>query len=111
MKVDLSVARLYNLFVSDEAVRDKIWNMIVEEYRKTKKVLLQIREEKELLEHDSYLRQVLLLRKPYMTALSVFQIELLKKYRSETDESKKKLLAEQIASTIVGTSLGLRNTG
>jgi phosphoenolpyruvate carboxylase len=46
-----------------------------------------------------------------MSALSVFQIELLKKYRSETDEEKKQLLSEQIASTIVGISLGLRNTG
>ena len=111
MKIDLSIARLYNMFVEDEAVRNKIWNIIVEEYRKTKKCLLQIREEKELLEHDGYLRQVLLLRKPYMSALSVFQIELLKKYQKEPDDAKKQLLAEQIASTIVGTSLGLRNTG
>lgn len=111
MKVDLSIARLYSMFVEDEQVRTKIWNMIVDEYRKTKKFLLLIREEKELLENDAYLRQVLLLRKPYMTALSVFQIELLKKYQAEDDESKKLLLAEQIASTIVGTSLGLRNTG
>jgi len=111
MKIDLSIAKLYNNFVPDEAVRNSIWTSITEEYGRTKKCLLQIREEKELLEHDDYLRRVLLLRKPYMNALSIFQIELLKRYRSETDSEKKQLLSEQIASTIVGVSLGLRNTG
>ena len=38
-------------------------------------------------------------------------VELLKKYNEESDETKKQLLGEQIASTVVGVSLGIRNTG
>ena len=70
-----------------------------------------VRNENELLENDKLLRQTILLRKPYLTGLSIFQIELLKKYNDEANEEKKGLLSEQIASTIVGVSLGIRNTG
>jgi phosphoenolpyruvate carboxylase len=111
MKIDLSIAKLYNQFVIDEHARDIIWGKIVDEYKRTLKYLKLIRGEQELLENDKMLRQTILLRKPYLTGLSVFQIELLKKYKEETDEAKKQLLSEQIASTIVGVSLGIRNTG
>jgi phosphoenolpyruvate carboxylase len=111
MKIDLSIAKLYNQFVTDECAREIIWGKIVDEYKRTLKYLKLIRGEEELLENDKLLRQTILLRKPYLTGLSVFQIELLKKYKEESDEAKKQLLSEQIASTIVGVSLGIRNTG
>ncbi|MDD3467831.1 MAG: phosphoenolpyruvate carboxylase [Campylobacterales bacterium] len=111
MKIDLSIAKLYNGFVEDENTRDIIWGKIVDEYKRTLKYLKMVRGENELLENDKMLRQTILLRKPYLTGLSIFQIELLKKYNNENDEAKKQLLAEQIASTIVGVSLGIRNTG
>jgi len=111
MKIDLSIAKLYSQFVKDETTRDIIWGKIVDEYRRTLQYLKLIRGEEELLENDKMLRQTILLRKPYLTGLSIFQIELLKKYNEEKDEAKKQLLAEQIASTIVGVSLGIRNTG
>ena len=111
MKIDLSVAKLYNQFVKDEHVRDIIWGKIVDEYKKTLKYLKLVRGEEELLANDKMLRQTILLRKPYLTGLNIFQIELLKKYNEESDEAKKQLLGEQIASTVVGVSLGIRNTG
>ena len=111
MKIDLSIAKLYSQFVKDEHVRDIIWGKIVDEYRRTLQYLKLVRQEDELLENDKILRQTILLRKPYLTGLSIFQIELLKKYNEERDEAKKQLLTEQIASTIVGVSLGIRNTG
>jgi len=111
MKIDLSVAKLYDNFVKNEKIRTTIWSNIVDEYERTKRLLLEIRDESELLENDAHLRQILLLRKPYLTGLSVFQIELMKKFHAEKNEAKKQLLSEQIASTIVGISLGIRNTG
>jgi len=111
MKIDLSIAKLYNQFVKNEEVRDIIWDKIVDEYKKTLYYLKLVRNENELLENDKLLRQTILLRKPYLTGLSIFQIELLKKYNDEANEEKKGLLSEQIASTIVGVSLGIRNTG
>ena len=111
MKIDLSVAKLYNQFVKDEHVRDIVWGKIVDEYKKTLKYLKLVRGEEELLANDKMLRQTILLRKPYLTGLNIFQIELLKKYNEESDEAKKQLLGEQIASTVVGVSLGIRNTG
>ena len=111
MKIDLSVAKLYNQFVKDEHTRDIVWGKIVDEYKKTLKYLKLVRGEEELLANDKMLRQTILLRKPYLTGLNIFQIELLKKYNEESDETKKQLLGEQIASTVVGVSLGIRNTG
>ncbi len=111
MKIDLSVAKLYNQFVKDEHTRDIVWGKIVDEYKKTLKYLKLVRGEEELLANDKMLRQTILLRKPYLTGLNIFQIELLKKYNEESDEAKKQLLGEQIASTVVGVSLGIRNTG
>ena len=111
MKIDLSVAKLYNQFVKDEHTRDIVWGKIVDEYKKTLKYLKLVRGEEELLANDKMLRQTILLRKPYLTGLNIFHIELLKKYNEESDEAKKQLLGEQIASTVVGVSLGIRNTG
>ena len=111
LKIDMSIAKLYNGFVVDTKLRDGIWKAITVEHKLALKFLLLIRGEKELLEYDWQLRQSILLRKPYLTGLSIFQVELFKKYTKETNEEKKAKLSEQIASTIVGVSLGIRNTG
>lgn len=111
LKIDLEIAELYNNFVGDVELRNSIWSSIVEEYEKTKKYLLLVRDEKELLEKNPKLRQTIILRKPYLTGLGHFQIELLKRYKEENSDLVKTNLSEQIASTIVGVSLGVRNTG
>lgn len=111
MKTDLGVANLYNQFAPDEACAKVIWDKIVAEHKKVTYYLTMIRDEKELLENNTLLRQSILLRKPYVTALNILQIELIKKYRDSKYEKQRIKLQKQIASTIVAISLGIRNTG
>ncbi|WP_200762381.1 phosphoenolpyruvate carboxylase [Nitrosophilus alvini] len=111
LKTDLNIAKVYNQFVEDKKLSQIIWNKIEKEFYKTKKYILMIRDEKELLEKEHLLRQSILLRKPYLTALNIFQIELIKKYKEAKYARLKRRILEQIHTTIVGIAQGLRNTG
>lgn len=111
LKVDLEVASLYNDFVEDSEIRERIWGMIKEEYERTLRWILYIRQEEELLENERTLRASILLRRPYLTALNLFQVELIKKYKESTYEEQRERVIHQISSTIVGIAQGVRNTG
>ncbi|NWF66689.1 MAG: phosphoenolpyruvate carboxylase [Campylobacterales bacterium] len=112
LKVDLKIAQMYNQFSKDKEKKDIIWEMILAEYEKTKRYLLLIRQETILLEKEKSLRQSILLREPYLTALNIFQIELIKKYNNAKFENiNKEQIIDKITSTIVGIAQGMRNTG
>jgi phosphoenolpyruvate carboxylase len=110
-KVDLNVANLYNQFVKDENIKNTIWNQILLEYKKTKETILLITKESELLENNKALKESINQREVYLKALNLFQVELIKKYHDAKYEEIKPKLLSQISSTIVGLSLGMRNTG
>lgn len=111
LKVDITIAQRYNKFVHNEDLKNKIWLMIKNEYDKTMRFILNVRGEKELLENEPELRNSILLRKPYITALNLLQIELIKKYHLCTHQNERDKLIEEIHSTIVGIAQGMRNTG
>ncbi|PAF43096.1 phosphoenolpyruvate carboxylase [Helicobacter sp. 11S03491-1] len=111
LKVDITIAQRYNKFVVDENIRECIWQMIKDEYDKTMEFVLLVRGEKQLLENEAKLRESILLRKPYITALNLLQIELIKKYNTSNYETQQNRIMEQIHSTIVGIAQGMRNTG
>ncbi|MGP1449696.1 MAG: phosphoenolpyruvate carboxylase [Wolinella sp.] len=111
LKVDLSVASLYNEFVKNPEIRGRIWGMINDEYSRTLSGILLIRGERELLENEQSLRESILLRRPYLTALNLFQVELIKKYYTSIYDEQRLRIIEQISSTVVGIAQGIRNTG
>ena len=74
----------------------------------TRKHLLAIEEQDELLADNPMLSNSLKLRAPYMDPLNHLQVELLKRYRAgETDER----IARGIHLSINGIASGLRNSG
>lgn len=111
LKTDIGIAKLYGNFVGDENLRESIWGMIEAEFYKTVELILYVRNETNLLESEKLLRDSILLRKPYLTALNVMQIELIKKFKSSDSQSEKDELIKQISATIVGIAQGIRNTG
>jgi phosphoenolpyruvate carboxylase len=111
LKVDLEISNLYNQFVDDKKSKDLIWNKIKSEYEKTKKYILSITKETDLLQNNKSLRDTIIQREIYLKALNLLQIELIKKYKSAKYEDLKPKLLNQIFSTIVGLSVGMRNTG
>jgi phosphoenolpyruvate carboxylase len=107
-KVDLSIARLYAGLVPESALRDRVFGMIVEEYRRTLRTVLKALGQTRLLENNPTLAQSLRLRNPYVDPLSLIQVELLRRKRAGEESED---LDYVLAATINGISAGLRNTG
>jgi phosphoenolpyruvate carboxylase len=107
-KVDLHLAALYAGLVSDSDLRQRVFGMISEEYQRTRRIILKIRGQRELLERNPTLARSLRLRNPYVDPLSLIQIELLRRRRAGRENAEIDFV---LAATINGIASGLRNTG
>jgi phosphoenolpyruvate carboxylase len=107
-KADLSIARRYSLLVEDEELRARVWRMIAEEFERTRKMVLLVTGQSELLENNPVLTRSIRLRNPYVDPMSLIQIELLRRKRGGEQSAE---LNYALAATINGISAGLRNTG
>ncbi len=107
-KVDLPLARRYAGLVQDGALRERVFELIFGEFRRTVRLLLQVTGQARLLDRQPDLARSLRLRNPYVDPLSLIQIELL--HRRQRGEGGPQL-DEVLAATISGIAAGLRNTG
>ena len=73
-KADLSIARLYAGLVSDSALRERVLNLIVEEFERTQRVVLEMTRQKTLLEKNPVLARSIKLRNPYVDPMSLFRL-------------------------------------
>ena len=107
-KADLAIARLYAGLVADEPLRERVFKIVVEEFVRTRRAVLRLSGQSELLEDNPVLAESIRLRNPYVDPLSLIQVELLRRKRAGgTGED----LDYALAATINGISAGLRNTG
>jgi phosphoenolpyruvate carboxylase len=83
------------------------------EYERTVRALLEIRDSGHLLDDAPVLRAAIALRNPYVDALSLLQIALLRRKRAAppADDAERARLDNAIATTLSGVAQGLRNTG
>jgi phosphoenolpyruvate carboxylase len=109
-KADLKIAKLYAQLVEDDGVRQRVFDMAVEEFERTKRMLLKLTGQKELLEQNPVLSRSIRLRNPYVDPMSLIQVALLRRKRSSEVEQGEEL-DYALAATINGISAGLRNTG
>ncbi|GGC91005.1 phosphoenolpyruvate carboxylase [Thalassobacillus devorans] len=109
MKADLQTANHYKSLVKDKDLGERIYSEIVDEYNRTKDILLKISGDKELLDKQVTIQDSVRLRNPYVDPLNFLQVELIKELR-ETDSREESLLTE-VLLTISGVAAGLRNTG
>jgi phosphoenolpyruvate carboxylase len=109
MKADIPTAMEYTSLVEDDHIAQRIFANIVDEYHKTKEILLVITGGKELLDHKPNIQESVYRRNPYVDPLNFLQVELMKQLRSKED-SNEELLTE-VLLTISGIAAGLRNTG
>ena len=107
-KADLSIARLYAGLVSDAVVRERVFGMLLEEFERTKAVVLRLTGQTMLLEKNPVLARSIRLRNPYVDPLSLIQVELLRRKRRGEDADN---INYALAATINGIAAGLRNTG
>jgi phosphoenolpyruvate carboxylase len=107
-KADLTIARRYAALVDDEGVSERVFGMMVEEFERTRRMILRLTGQKELLSGNPVLARSIRLRNPYVDPLSLIQFALLRR-KQAGEESED--LNYALAATINGIAAGLRNTG
>ncbi len=107
-KTDLGIASRYAELVDDAALRDAVYARVAAEHALTIQRLLEITGQRALLEGNPTLARSLQDRLPYLDPLNHLQVELLRRFRSGTDDESTK---RAIHLTINGLAAGLRNSG
>jgi phosphoenolpyruvate carboxylase len=107
-KADLTIARLYAELVTDVNLRERVWRMLVEEFERTRRVILSITAQGGLLEGNPVLNRSIRLRNPYVDPMSLVQVELLRRKRAGTVADG---VDYALGATINGIAAGLHNTG
>jgi phosphoenolpyruvate carboxylase len=107
-KADLAIAELYASLVTDEELRARVWTLIAEEFERTRRMLLAVKQQARLLEKNPVLSRSISLRNPYVDAMSLIQVELLRRKQMGDDSEE---LNYALGATINGIAAGLHNTG
>ena len=115
-KADFAIARLYADLVTDEVLRDRVFEMLRQEFERTGRIILAVTGQQELLETNPVLFRSVRLRNPYVDPLSLIQVDLLRRKRASTaepslDRSLVPALDYAIGATMNGIAAGLHNTG
>lgn len=107
-KSNLAIASRYAELVSDAQLRDAIFGRIRQEWDLTRRHLLAITQQDDLLGGNPWLARSIRNRFPYMDPLNHLQMELLRRHRAgDTDER----VPRGIHLSINGLAAGLRNSG
>lgn len=110
-KADFGIAELYSTLVQDTGLRTRVFSMLRTEFERTRRMLLLVTGQTELLERNAVLANSIRLRNPYVDPMSLLQLELLRRKRDAAANVEAGSLDRAITATINGISAGLRNTG
>ena len=107
-KADIEIARAYVTHLGGDV---RLLDRLAEEFRRTVRAVLTIRDAPELLMDNDVLRASIELRNPYVDPLSLLQISLLRRKRTLGEGDADPELDNAIGTTLNGVAQGLRNTG
>lgn len=111
-KADMVIANEYAHLCDDEALRDKVYNMVFAEFIRTVDQVLKAVKAKQLIEDNTQLALSLSRREPYLDPLSHIQVTLLKRYRdSGPEDANREVILDALLRTISAIAAGMRNTG
>jgi phosphoenolpyruvate carboxylase len=108
-KADLHIAERYASLVPDAQVRERIWKLIADEYRRTVEAVCAVAGVDQLLDQSPTLQRSIRRRNPYVDPLSDIQVALLRRLRSAHEPDP--MLEQTVLLTVNGIAAGLRNTG
>lgn len=109
LTADMGSAKEYLELVEDPEVAQRIFKNIVDEYKRTKKALLQVTGNDSLLSNSPNIKESVHLRNPYVDPLNYLQVNLIRQLRESSDPSEE--LVTDVLLTINGLAAGLVNTG
>jgi phosphoenolpyruvate carboxylase len=107
-KADLHIARLYSGLVKDVDLRTRVFALLEAEFLQSRRMILSISGQRELLAGNRVLLRSIHLRNPYVDPMSLIQVELLRRKQQGQDLAK---LEYPLGATINGIAAGLHNTG
>ena len=107
-KADLGIARMYSSLVKNEAVRKRVFSMLEDEFLRTRRMILRVTGQRELLARNRVLARSIRLRNPYVDPMSLIQVELLRRKQQGEHSAD---LEYPLGATINGIAAGLHNTG
>jgi len=111
-KADFAIARLYADLVTETSLRDRVFEMLRQEFERTRRTILTVTRQQELLETNPVILRSVRLRNPYVDPLSLIQVDLLRRKRAgAADPSLDSSLDYAIGATMNGIAAGLHNTG
>jgi phosphoenolpyruvate carboxylase len=108
-KADMTIARLYADLVDDQALADRIYGRISDDYDQALGAIQRITGQDDLLGPMPILRRSIERRNPYVDPLSFIQLVLLKRLRSGEGPPDDTLTG--VLESINGIASGLKNTG
>lgn len=107
-KADLTIARFYSTLVENEAMRERVFGVLAEEFERTRREILSMTGQSELVETNAVLSRSIRLRNPYVDPMSLIQVELLRRKRAGAQGEE---LNYCLGATMNGIAAGLHNTG
>ena len=107
-KADLGIARDYAGLVKNAALRRRVFSMLEEEFLRSRRMILRVTGQRELLGRNRVLARSIRLRNPYVDPMSLIQVELLRRKQQKQKSSE---LEYPLGATINGIAAGLHNTG
>ncbi len=109
-KADMAIASLY-AELTDDATRTAIFTDILDEFRRTERMVLLVVEADELLTKEPVVRRSIKVRNPYVDPMNYIQVALLHRLKSEQDAERRQKLTAAVLSSVNGIAAGLQNTG
>ena len=100
------------LLYADRAPEDReITDRIVAEFQKSVEMVLQVTEQKRLMEHARMVRNTIEFRNPEVMPLSVMQLRLMSRWTELTEAEQSGVWREAMLQTIAGLAAAMQSTG
>ncbi len=111
-KTDLDIGAQYKELGKDPEIANRVYNLIAEEYKRTKQRILEISENESLMADTPTIALSLQRRNPYLVPLNNIQIALLRRYKSDDlSDEEKEVWLPVLLNSINAIAAGMRNTG
>ena len=111
-KADMGIAALYADLVSDERLRDDIFQTMRGEHARAKAQICAILQQDDLLEHSPVMQRSIERRNPYVDPLNFIQVAVLRELRAlPAGTERHDALLNAVLATVNGIAAGMKTTG
>jgi phosphoenolpyruvate carboxylase len=108
---DLRIAKAYAELVEPAPSGRRIFSIIEREYALSRRAILLITKQRELLDDHYVLQNAIRLRNPYVDPISLLQVRLLRERQQARSPRTRMQIDRALAFTINGIAAGMRHTG